>query len=62
MFLMSLIPELVEKFFSKEKQVQIPDNAISEKIFNVKVKDLENYFHVLTNNANRESFIEIACN
>ena len=29
---MSLIPELVGKFFSKEKHIQIPDNAISEEV------------------------------
>ena len=29
---MSVIPELVGKFFSKEKRIQIPDNAVSEKV------------------------------
>ena len=29
---MSLIPELVGKFFSKEKHIRFPDNAISEKV------------------------------
>ena len=29
---MSLIPKLVGKFFSKEKHIEIPDNAISEKV------------------------------
>ena len=29
---MSLIPEVVAKFFSKEKHIKFPDNAISEKV------------------------------
>ena len=29
---MSLIPELFGKLFSKEKHIQIPDNAISEEV------------------------------
>ena len=31
-FNMSLIPEFVGKFLSKEKHIQIPDNAIREKV------------------------------
>ena len=32
-FNMSLIPELVGKFFSKEEHIEIPDDAVSEKSF-----------------------------
>ena len=32
LFNMSVIPELVGKVFSKEKRIQIPDNAVSEKV------------------------------